>query len=387
MNAIEYRFIEPLDVLFLRGNKLFGDPGSHGESLVPPWPSVAAGAIRSRMLAEDRADGKPVDLAAYARGEIQHPVLGTPTAPGPFQVAGFQLARRLADGRVESLSALPADLVAQEDETGRVSVRALVPTRVSEKLASSAPLPCLPVLAETTRSKPAAGYWLTESGWKKYLAGHTPDATDLVKTADLWQLDHRVGVGLDMASRRAAEGRLFTAQAVAMKPGVGFLAAISGAKPPSSGTIRLGGDGRAAALHVVDWVMPEPDYDAIIQARRCRMVLTTPGLFRAGWLADGLSKTQDNTYRFNLHGIEARLVCAAVPRAEVISGWDLANQQPKTALRAAPAGSVYWLEDLEATPDALRKLAAEGLWGQPCEDAARRVEGFNRLTLAAWSEV
>ncbi len=31
-------FIEPLDVLFLRGNKLFGDPGSHGESLIPPWP-------------------------------------------------------------------------------------------------------------------------------------------------------------------------------------------------------------------------------------------------------------------------------------------------------------------------------------------------------------
>ena len=31
-------FIEPLDVLVLRGNKLFGDPGSYGESLVPPWP-------------------------------------------------------------------------------------------------------------------------------------------------------------------------------------------------------------------------------------------------------------------------------------------------------------------------------------------------------------
>ena len=41
--SIETRFIEPLDVLFLRGNKLFGDPGSHGESLVPPWPSLTTG--------------------------------------------------------------------------------------------------------------------------------------------------------------------------------------------------------------------------------------------------------------------------------------------------------------------------------------------------------
>ena len=44
-------FIEPLDVLFLRGNQLFGEPGSHGEALMPPWPSVAAGALRTRMLA------------------------------------------------------------------------------------------------------------------------------------------------------------------------------------------------------------------------------------------------------------------------------------------------------------------------------------------------
>ena len=43
-------FIEPLDVLILRGNKLFADAGSHGEALMPPWPSVAAGALRSRML-------------------------------------------------------------------------------------------------------------------------------------------------------------------------------------------------------------------------------------------------------------------------------------------------------------------------------------------------
>ncbi len=53
-------FFEPLDVLFLRGNKLFGDPGSFGESLVPPWPSVAAGALRTRMLVD-----ASVDLAAF----------------------------------------------------------------------------------------------------------------------------------------------------------------------------------------------------------------------------------------------------------------------------------------------------------------------------------
>jgi len=88
--------------------------------------------------------------------------------------------------------------------------------------------------------------------------------------------------------------------------------------------------------------------------------------------------------RLDLHGVKGRLVCAALPRAEVVSGWDLAQWQPKPAQRAAPTGSVYWLDQLEATPEALRKLAAQGLWGDPCEDAARRAEGFNRVWLATW---
>jgi CRISPR-associated protein Cmr3 len=78
-----------------------------------------------------------------------------------------------------------------------------------------------------------------------------------------------------------------------------------------------------------------------------------------------------------------------VPRADVVSGWDLARWQPKSAQRAAPAGSVYWLDELDATPDDLRKLAVAGLWSESGEDAkpenaSRRAEGFNRLTLAGW---
>ena len=89
-------FIEPLDVLVLRGNKLFGDPGSYGESLVPPWPSVAAGAIRSAILARD---GDPF---AFAKEQWKHPTLGTPSEPGPFTITAFHLARRQGD-RVEPL--------------------------------------------------------------------------------------------------------------------------------------------------------------------------------------------------------------------------------------------------------------------------------------------
>lgn len=387
-------FLEPLDVLFLRGNKLFGDAGSFGEALIPPWPSVAAGALRSRMLAD-----AGVDLAAFARGEVEHPALGSPKKPGAFAVAAFHVARRAAGGRIELLLPPPADLVITENEAKQVTVRALKPTALPAEagILSSAPLPLLPVLAEESRSKPAGGYWLKESGWRKYLRGEAPAAQDLVKSSELWSLDHRVGVGLDPALRRAEDGKLFSMQAVALKPGIGFVACVSGATPPTSGTVRFGGDGRAAAVHAAQLDWPEPDYAQIVAKRRCRLVLVSPGIFgtplppegggpgvREGWLPTGAMKNAEGNYRFDLHGVRGRIVAAAVPRAEVVSGWDLAQWQPKAAQRAAPAGSVYWLElDDGTAPEALRKLAERGLWSEACEDAARRAEGFNRVQLAA----
>jgi CRISPR-associated protein Cmr3 len=381
MNAL---FLEPLDVLFLRGNKLFGDPGSHGESLVPPWPSVGAGALRSRMLID-----AGIDPAAFARGEVEHAELGTPDKPGAFAVTAFHLARRQADGSVEVLFQTPADLVITEDVHDKPEVKRLVPTRLpgGAVLQSSAPLPLLPVLAERERSKPASGYWLTEAGWKRYLRDETPAASELVKSDKLWSSDHRVGVGLEAATRRAAEGRLFSVQAVAMRTGVGFLAAVEGATPPKEGTLRLGGDGRAAAIYPVEKTLPEPDYEGIARDRCCRILLTTPGIFTAGWLPNGAKpdeRREDGAVRFELAGVSGWIVAAAVPRFEVVSGWDLAKWQPKPAQRAAPTGSVWWLEELDATPEALRKLAAQGLWSEPCEDVTRRAEGFNRFTFAAY---
>lgn len=389
MSTVEYRYLEPLDVLFLRGNKLFGDPGSFGESLVPPWPSVAAGALRSRMLADDG-----IDLAAFAHGKVDHPTLGTPEKPGSFSIAAFHLARRFEDGRVEALIAPPADLVITESEDSQpASVRALKPTHAAAGLLASGPFAQLPLLAEDTRSKAAGGYWLTESGWRKYQVGETPPADDLVKSSALWKIDARVGVGLDAATWRATDGRLFSVQAVAMTKrehmmqngfDVGFLAAVVGAEPPRDGTLRLGGDGRAAAVHATATVLPEADYGALTRARRCRLILAAPGIFPGGWLPTGITPTGAGEFRFDLHGVRGKLVCAAVARAEVVSGWDLAQWQPKAAQRAAPTGSVYWLDELDTSPEALRKLAEQGLWNEGCEDTQRRAEGFNRIWLASW---
>lgn len=390
---MQYLFLEPVDVLFLRANKSFGDPGSYGESMVPPWPSVIAGALRSRMLAD-----AGLDLAAFAAGLASHPEIGTPAAPGPFELCAVQLAQRPSTGVVDPLFPLPLDLVA-ESSGGGTTVLPARPVELSPALRSSYPLPMHPVVTQSKRGKPAAGLWLKRAGWQDYLNGKVPGAGQLVSSSDLWKPDPRTGIGLNAHTRSVDEGRLFTAEAAAFRQQhrgansytTGFLAAVRGATPPQNGMVRLGADGRAAAVHALpDFAPPEPDFEAITASGRCRIVLATPGIFERGWLPEGV-REQNGQYLFDLHGVRGRLAAAAVPRAGVVSGWNLAAEKPKPAQRAVPAGAVYWLDQLEATPEALRDLAARGLGGEPCGDPQqrqaeqqRRAEGFNRIWIAPW---
>ncbi len=368
---MSWHFIEPVDVLFLRGNKLFGDPGSYGESRIPPWPSAVAGAIRASLLARDG-----IDLQRFARGKEPHPVIGTPAQPGPFRVTGFGLAQRVSD-RMERIWPLPSDLVAAGDE---VSITRITPQPLAKGIESSFPLDCLPVLTQTERAKPASGYWLNEQGWKRYLAGETLSADNLIETGKLWQIDERVGVGLDPEQRRADNGKLFSLQGADFCNDVGFAVAVDGAELPDDDMLRFGGDGRGARLVAAEYQPPAVSLESIATAGRTRLVLTTPGLFPEGWRLPGMA----DDGHFELMGITGRVVAAAVSRAEVISGWDLARWQPKTAQRAAPTGSVYWLDELEATREQLGKLADQGLWPETGYDNQRKAEGFNRFEFAEY---
>ena len=375
-------FVEPTDVLMLRGNRLYGDPGSYGDSLMPPWPSAAAGAIRSAMLSSEG-----VDLEAFGRGDIRHPSIGTPREPGSFTMVSFHLARRSHAGKPEPLFAPSADIVISRDAAGTLAVSRMQPRAPAAGLLCSSPLPMLPMLADSRRAKPETGYWLTAEGWRRYLGGQSVPPAQLVHRAELWHFDDRIGVGLDAKTGSAADGRLFTVRAIAMRPGVGFVGSVAGAKLPSSLTLRLGGDGRAAHLGsevAVSW--PKPDFAALCKAGRARIVLTAPGIFATGWRPTGVvgQHVAGQPMPFELGGLRARLVAAAVPRAEVVSGFDLARRQPKPAQRAAPSGSVYWLEGLQADAAGLSALMERGLWPDQGADASRRAEGFNRFTFAAY---
>jgi CRISPR-associated protein Cmr3 len=312
-------------------------------------------------------------------------VLGTPTEPGSFRLAWFSLARR-AGANVEPVIPLPADLVAEQDD----NLLYLNPQLLSERLQASHSTPQLTVLQQLKTSKSEGGLWLNGAGLASYLRGEPlQEQEHTIARSKLWATDARLGIALDPTTRAAQEGRLYTTEGIAPHKDTGFLAVISGADEliPKEGLIRLGGDGRGARIEPCQVRLAEPDWDRIRREKRFRLILATPGLFEKGWRLSGLSGSGVWTGPV---GISATLVSAAVLRAQVVSGWDLAQWKPKPALRAAPAGSVYWFEapnaDGATLVRELRRLISEGFgYLSAYPDKTRIAEGFNNVMVANWA--
>ncbi len=368
----------PLDVLYLRGNKLFGAAGDDALAQMPPWPSVAAGAIRSRMLVDHN-----VCLPDFARGKATLPgdlaeVLGTPKEPGSFRIAYFGLVRRDKD-HIEPLFPLPSDMVLFSNEDDSLDVVPLSPQSLPDGIRAETPTPCVPVMKTVKQRKPLRDYWLNGRGIAAYVRGELLHQEHLIKTDNLWKVDPRLGIALDEDRRTAALGKIYTTDAIDMHPEVGFIVMIEGAKEllPTDGLLRFGGDGRAVEIKPCECAWPQTDWQEIKQSRCFRLVLTCPGIFDNGWVLPGM---QPNGRWYCGTG-SARLVSAALSRCEVISGWDVACHQPKPASRVAPTGSVYWLDDWQGDIEALQEAAQNGL---PCHDEMRRAEGYNHCMITSW---
>lgn len=392
-----YYYVQPTDTLFVRGNLAFGDAGEHGASLMPPPPSLFAGAFRSALLGRDAGEMSAF-LAQGRCGDARlDACLGTPDVPGAFRITWLSLAGLLpspAGGRgaggegaaVESVHSLPADLLRLES-----GFAPLQPRKPGGFVASAGELPQRATLISAKQEKPKSGYFLRQAGLACYLQGQLPEAGQEIETRHLYQRDPRLGIGLTAESRSVEEGLIYTTEGYAFSPadtpeisrpyvGTGFLVGIEGADGllPEEGLLRLGGDGRSARYRRVDF---QPPRMADV-AKRFRLILQTPALFAQGWLPDGVGREGDE-YRLRGPGFTARLACAALGRREVVSGWDLFNWKPKPAQAAAPAGSVYWFEDFQGDPGKLAEWVAGGLWGEN-PDPQRRAEGYNRAWLAAW---
>ncbi len=383
-----YYYVRPTDSLFVRGNLAFGDSGEHGASLMPPPPSLFAGAFRSALLGKDAAQLTAFLTQGHCTDEGLAQCLGTPELPGDFRITWMSLAGDAGGNALpEPVTPLPADLMMLGN-----NFAALEPRAHHTGVQSAGDLPLRATLVSAKQEKPQGGVFLRSAGLTQHLQGQATDKEHSIESKHVYQRDPRLGIGLNADARTAEEGQIYTTEGFAFSPqgqfsSTGFLIGIEGVANllPDTGWLRLGGDGRSAQYRKVAFTAPTVA-NLPGAKNRFRLLLQTPGLFSHGWLPEGVTEL-DGSYRLRGDGFSARLACAVLGRHEVVSGWDLYQWKPKPAQAAVPTGSVYWFDEFEGDADKLAAWVAKGFWPDDLNplQQTRRAEGYNRALLGAWN--
>ena len=394
--SIQGVLLEPLDLLFFRDGRPFG-AATRGETQPMAWPQTLAGAVWTALLERHGCDFS--ELAGRVRERRQAFAealdgLGLPSWIARVGVRGPWLARVNARDPVSSppelLVPVPAVLhCPQKDGRGEKS---LLSSDRPEPLIRLHPLPpdhsppgwnrtrtgqqhdLRPLWLSTNQPTERVAGWMNLETLGRFLHGEALTESDILTAQQGHQLfgfDHRTGIGIDPRRLTAKESLIYAASFLALRrfddqgrQVVLYAEVVWPEDAAADGldqirTMPFGGEGRRVALrrlpHPVSWPTAPPQ-----DGQNTMLVLTTPGLFAAGWKPAALTD---------------RLVAAAVPGSLAVSGWDLARGGPKPTRFAVPAGSVYFCQGtLESLPMPL------------ADQPADRQQGWGDYVVGRWSD-
>lgn len=372
--------IEPRDPLIVRDGRPFGPtPGARALTLGFPFPSTTTGAVRT--LDGSDADGR------FRRAEI--PRLRQVEVRGPLLVALDSATGDI----MEWLAPPPSDALILDGapaSRARGLLSRLVPLDVPAAVSTN--LPEGLSLVGMTRPRPGKPSKGTPRFWRwrqfeQWLLNPQEEELELAEDNGP-VLQVRTHVGIQHATRTAAEGALFQTQGLEFTgPATRTrlaLAVSTDAPNLRPGLAPLGGERR-----LVNWRRSNRQFPAcpaalradIIKHRHCRLILLTPGHFGGGWKPDWLLSRREN--------VLPTLRAVAVSRYQVVSGWDLEwsdgerHGRPKPTRRLAPAGTVLFLA-LDGSDAAIDRWV-DTTWMQCVSDAEQdRRDGFGLAVLGRW---
>lgn len=382
--------LESLDVLFFRDGRPFGAATRAVSG--QPMPQTVAGAIWTALL--EKYGCRFADLAKEIRK--------LPRTPAVKQIAEAIGAAGgepwIADVRIRG------PWLASLNENREVS-DVLIPTpAVLYRVKGNETLPlerlrprphgALPGwrppesrlhplwLKSADDTEPVGGY-LGQAALREFLADGVPDRSEAVASDRLFGWDYRTGIEIAPDSLTAKKGGIYGTRLLALRGAytapeergaartlpttVLYVKVILPGGAPQDvfsdiATLTLGGEGkRVAARPMADgesfkWQGVEPSESM----HKPLLLLTTPGLFNAGWKPKCL---------------DGRIAAAAVPGYLAVSGWDLARSGPKPTRFAVPAGSVYFLNG-----------PADDLHEALADDEADRRQGWGCFVKGVWND-
>jgi len=283
----------------------------------------------------------------------------------------------------------------------QVQVLAVEPTTMPEGSSSNRPTDLLPIgardhfPAKLSVDPPRFWRWSHLEDWlrlRERVVWLADDARVVPSKLGVGRLprDRRMHVSIQPDHQTALDGALFQTSglsftlperrrfALALRTSADFPRFGGGFAP-------LAGERRVVAWRRDTKVFPECPLDLakqIAEDGACRVLLITPAIFSAGY-----RPALDGPLLRGGNGLTVSLRAAALPRPQVVSGWDVAANgfagSPKPTRRLAPAGAVYYLSFVGA-PDAIEDWV-KAHWMQPASDRPEDgADGFGLAVFGVW---
>jgi len=321
--------VDALDTLFFRDGKPFTmGQETWADGVFPPYPSVVYGALRSAYFAEHIEElGKA--------NQTDDPTAG-------LVIKGLFL-------EIENDLCLPLPLDCVEEKNKKKDdEEAFQLTLKKNTMVSSTPTTYILQEDRNTEVENVNEGYFDYRAFRSYLNAAMKEFY-YIKLSDYVAAEEKVGIARDGSTNTAEEGKLYRV-ALRRLNNVSITIDFEGLDLPETGFLKLGGEGKAATYKST---VPLPDFPLDIKSDRFKLYLSTPAIFKKGWLPGWIdSETLEGTYQ----GLHLRLLSAAVGKHISIGGFDIKKGRPKPMRRAVPAGSVYYFELLDGEPTRVKDL-------------------------------
>lgn len=346
----------PLDTWFFRESRPHGSIGSSElGSVFPPPVRTLLGALRT-LIGDTWLQRNSKELNGKSWRQLEElpklqAIIGYGDNLGSLRVTGPFVT---FDG--QRLYPAPANLMVKD---GHYFLLDLGKDPVHCDL-GNVHLPCFPAQVEELKkelagSKPAEKRWLTHDGLQAVLNGQPPKTDDVLESKELFREEPRLGIGRDNSRNAVQEGMLYQTRHLRFAAKVGLELELHGLTDasllPDGHIIRLGGEGRQAALSVQSQAQTSLPVGTLPKnAHTFALYNLTPQA-----CADGLpagipagftrAKHQEaDVWEGELAGLPLRILSVACGRPIREGGWDMATHQARPVQSLLAPGSVLYAQ-------------------------------------------
>lgn len=253
------------------------------------------------------------------------------------------------------------------------------------------------------KTKESAGEWISASEMVNYLNGNVPQ--QLVKTSEIYDIESRIGIGIDAETKTTEEGAFYIAEYMRLKPESlikGFVCGKSSIRGDKETDILEKYFEESKNEHIIfggqrgivyasgkreEKPLPFTSLDnSSKNGTIVKWILLSPAIFMSGWLPGWIGEEgnvclpaekperksgesrQDWRARFGAP-LKAKLIAARVDKPQIFSGWNLRKGGPRATMSVVPAGSVYYfraesVEDAQALAKTLQGHCKSDFYGE-----------------------